>query len=114
MLRVEEDAVRATIAGIARVLGEDRVLTGTDVLRQHGTDESWHPPATPDAVVLPRDTEEAAKIVRACREHKVPLVPSKLGHFILAAYDGTFPTGTVTATARMRDGRTVTRGVYVG
>lgn len=42
------------------------------------------------------------------------LVPSKLGHFILAAYEGTFPTGTVTATARMRDGRTVTRGIYVG
>ena len=55
------------------------MLTGNDVLRQHGTDESWHPPATPDAVVLPHDTEEAAAIVRACRDHKVPIVPFGAG-----------------------------------
>jgi D-lactate dehydrogenase (cytochrome) len=79
MLRVEEDAVRATIGQIAQVLGEERVLTGADVLQQHGTDESWHPPATPDAVVLPRDTEEAAAIVRACRDHGVPIVPFGAG-----------------------------------
>ncbi|WP_051324353.1 FAD-binding oxidoreductase [Candidatus Solirubrobacter pratensis] len=79
MLRVEEDAVRATVADLTRELGADRVLTGTDVLRQHGTDESWHPPATPDAVVLPRDTEDAAAIVRACRDYHVPIVPFGAG-----------------------------------
>jgi D-lactate dehydrogenase (cytochrome) len=79
MLRVEEDAVRAAIDDLVRLLGDDRVLTGTDVLHQHGTDESWHPPATPDAVVLPRDTDEAAAIVRACRTHKVPIVPFGAG-----------------------------------
>jgi D-lactate dehydrogenase (cytochrome) len=79
MLRVEEDAVRATVADLTRELGAERVLTGTDVLRQHGTDESWHPPATPDAVVLPRDTEDAAAIVRACREYRVPIIPFGAG-----------------------------------
>src|SRR6185437_10304908 len=79
MLRVQEDAVTAVIAELTEFPGPDRVLTGNDVLRQHGTDESWHPPATPDAVVLPRDTEEAARIVRACRDHKVPIVPFGAG-----------------------------------
>ncbi len=79
MLRVEEDAVTAVIGQLTEFLGEQRVLTGNDVLRQHGTDESWHPPATPDAVVLPHDTEEAARIVRACRDHKVPIVPFGAG-----------------------------------
>src|SRR3954468_20008469 len=79
MLRVGEDAVTAVIAELTELLGEDRVLTGNDDLRLHGTDESWHPPATPDAVVLPRDTDEAARIVRACRDHKVPIVPFGAG-----------------------------------
>jgi D-lactate dehydrogenase (cytochrome) len=79
MLRVEEDAVTAVIVKLTELFGEERVLTGNDVLRQHGTDESWHPPATPDAVVLPHSTEEAARIVRACRDHKVPLVPFGAG-----------------------------------
>ena len=79
MLRVEEDAVTAVIARLTELLGEERVLTGNDVLHQHGTDESWHPPATPDAVVLPHSTEEAADVVRACRDHKVPIVPFGAG-----------------------------------
>jgi D-lactate dehydrogenase (cytochrome) len=79
MLRVEEDAVTAVIAQLTELLGPERVLTGNDVLRQHGTDESWHPPASPDAVVLPHDTEEAARVVRACRDHKVPIVPFGAG-----------------------------------
>ena len=41
------------------------------------------------------------------------LVPSK-DHLVLAVYEGTFPTGNVTATAHMRDGRDVSRSVYVG
>jgi D-lactate dehydrogenase (cytochrome) len=79
MLRVQEDAVTAVIAELTESLGPERVLTGNDVLRQHGSDESWHPPATPDAVVLPHDTEEAVRIVRACRDHKVPIVPFGAG-----------------------------------
>jgi D-lactate dehydrogenase (cytochrome) len=79
MLRVEEDAVTAVIAELTERFGEERVLMGNDVLHQHGHDESWHPAATPDAVVLPHDTEEAAQIVRACRDHKVPIVPFGAG-----------------------------------
>jgi hypothetical protein len=41
------------------------------------------------------------------------LVPSAKAHAILAVYDGRFPGGSVTATARMKDGREVTRTLYV-
>ncbi|MDA0164899.1 hypothetical protein OM076_31810 [Solirubrobacter ginsenosidimutans] len=40
------------------------------------------------------------------------LVPSGLAHAIIAVYDGGFPTGKVTATAHMKDGREVTRTLY--
>ena len=47
-------------------LDADRVVTGADELRRHGTDEGWHSAAAPDVVVYPRDTEEAAAVVRLC------------------------------------------------
>ncbi|GIK25457.1 MAG: oxidoreductase [Betaproteobacteria bacterium] len=54
---------------------------------QHGRDESVHPTAAPDAVVFAESTEEAAEIVRLCREHRVPIIPfgagsSVEGHFL--------------------------------
>ena len=69
------DAKRA----LADLLGADRVLTGDDVLSQHGHDESFHPEARPDAVVWPRSTEEAAEIVKVAAAHRLPLVPFGAG-----------------------------------
>jgi hypothetical protein len=40
------------------------------------------------------------------------LIPSSRAHALLAVYDGRFPAGKVTATARMKDGREVTRTLY--
>src|SRR3954447_1151414 len=60
-------------------LGADRVVTGADELRRHGTDEGWHAPAAPDLVVYPRDTEEAAAVVRLCVAHETPIVPFGAG-----------------------------------
>ena len=48
-------------------------------MRRHGTDEGWHEPAAPDVVVYPRDTEEAAAVVRICRDHETPIVPFGAG-----------------------------------
>jgi D-lactate dehydrogenase (cytochrome) len=70
------DAVRAALAD---VLGADRVQTGHDVRAQHGSDESFHPPALPDVVVWPRSTEEAAAIVRVAANHRVPVIPFGAG-----------------------------------
>lgn len=72
-------------------LDADRVVTGADELRRHGTDEGWHPPAAPDFVVYPRDSEECAAVVRACRRHRTPIVPFGAGTSLeghIAALDG--------------------------
>ena len=60
-------------------LDADRVVTGADELRRHGTDEGWHSAAAPDLVVYPRDTEEAAAVVRLCAQHETPIVPFGAG-----------------------------------
>jgi D-lactate dehydrogenase (cytochrome) len=78
-VRVTEDRVTSALDDLRDLLGADRVLTGDDVLAQHGTDESWHPPAAPDAVVYPRSTEEAAAIVKACHAYGVPVIPFGAG-----------------------------------
>ncbi len=64
---------------LTALLGSERVQTGDDVRRQHGSDESFHPPAPPDAVVFPRTNDEALAIVRACREHQTPIIPFGAG-----------------------------------
>jgi D-lactate dehydrogenase (cytochrome) len=68
---LQEDLVAA--------LSADRVVTGADELRRHGTDEGWHSAAAPDVVVYPLDTEEAAAVVRICGRHKAPIVPFGAG-----------------------------------
>ena len=60
-------------------LDADRVVTGADERRRHGTDEGWHSAAAPDIVVYPRDSEDAAAIVRICAGHGVPIVPFGAG-----------------------------------
>jgi D-lactate dehydrogenase (cytochrome) len=67
------------IDALAQLLGAERVTTGEDERRRHGSDESWHPPAPPDAVVRIRSTEEAAEVVRICARHAVPIVPFGAG-----------------------------------
>jgi D-lactate dehydrogenase (cytochrome) len=64
---------------LARLLGPERVTTGEDERRRHGSDESWHPPAPPDAVVRIRSTEEAAAVVKVCAGHALPIVPFGAG-----------------------------------
>ena len=73
-------------------LGADRVLTGADERRRHGTDECWHPPAAPDVVVYPREHRGGgARSCAICREHGTPIVPFGAGTSLeghVAALDG--------------------------
>jgi D-lactate dehydrogenase (cytochrome) len=71
--------VSAAIQELGQRLGAERVSTGDDDRRRHGTDESWHPPAPPDAVVRVRSTEEAVDVVRVCAARDVPIVPFGAG-----------------------------------
>jgi D-lactate dehydrogenase (cytochrome) len=77
--RPSDAALSAALGALRDRLGSDRVLTGSDVLAQHAHDESFHPAAAPDAVVLPRSIEEAAQVVEACAAGRVPIVPFGAG-----------------------------------
>ncbi|HWK28500.1 MAG TPA: hypothetical protein VNS09_18185 [Solirubrobacter sp.] len=69
---------------------------------QDGRTAFWgrvHPAVVSVATRTPRDVRT--------------LVPTSRLHAILAVYDGTFPGARVTATARLKDGREVTRTLYV-
>jgi D-lactate dehydrogenase (cytochrome) len=77
--RLSGSAVRSLAGALTAALAPDRVLTGEDDRRRHGTDESFHPPAAPDVVVLPSSVEEAARVVRICAEHRAPIVPFGAG-----------------------------------
>jgi D-lactate dehydrogenase (cytochrome) len=64
---------------LREALGADRVQTGEDVRRLHGTDSSFHPVAPPDAVVFPESVEDAVAIVRTCARHGVAMIPFGAG-----------------------------------
>jgi D-lactate dehydrogenase (cytochrome) len=74
----EADAVERVIEELRSDLG-DRLLTGDDVRRAHGTDEGWHAPMAPDAVAEAESTDDVVAIVRTCARHRVPIVPFGAG-----------------------------------
>jgi D-lactate dehydrogenase (cytochrome) len=71
--------VPALAGALAAALAPDRVVSGEDVRRRHGTDESFHAPAAPDLVAYPLDVDECARLVRVCAEHRAPIVPFGAG-----------------------------------
>jgi D-lactate dehydrogenase (cytochrome) len=77
--RLSQDRVADALDALRDVLGGDRVLTGADVLSQHGHDESFHPEARPDAVVWPETIDECAALVRVAAAHRLPIVPFGAG-----------------------------------
>ncbi|MCP9491733.1 MAG: hypothetical protein MSC31_17945 [Solirubrobacteraceae bacterium MAG38_C4-C5] len=86
--------LRSSVSWEDEAIGEVqlRTLPGRTVL--HGT---AHPDVESLTLRTPRDVRT--------------LEPSTPGNAFLAVYDGSFPTGTVTATARLTDGTTVTQTV---
>ncbi|RFC68322.1 MULTISPECIES: FAD-binding oxidoreductase [Mesorhizobium] len=73
-------AVARNENGIAAMLGilkqrfGDRFQTGNAIREQHGHTTTYIPNQAPDAVVFPENTEEVQEIVRACAEHRVPVI----------------------------------------
>ena len=68
----------AALAALTARFG-DRVSTGTAIRAQHGTDESYHPTVSPDAVFFAESTEEVAEAVTICAAHKWPVIPFGVG-----------------------------------
>jgi D-lactate dehydrogenase (cytochrome) len=57
----------------------DRLTTNQVIRDRHGTDESYHAPKAPDAVVFPQTTDEVVEIVNICRDHRTPMIPFGVG-----------------------------------
>ena len=73
------DAGIDTVIAILKQRFGDRLQTGEAIRRQHGHTTTWIDTQAPDAVVFPQDTQEVSEIVRACAEHRVPVIPFGTG-----------------------------------
>jgi len=68
------------VGTLGGVLPADRLVTDPDVLASFAHDEAeWAPWELPAAVVRARSAEEVQAVVRACIEHRVPVVPRGAG-----------------------------------
>jgi D-lactate dehydrogenase (cytochrome) len=67
------------LLGVLRQIVGERVTTADAVREQHGKDESFHPCIPPDAVVFARSTDEVSRVVSACAERGVPVIPFGTG-----------------------------------
>ena len=68
-----------TAVDILRQRFGDRLTTNDTIRDRHGTDESYHAPKAPDAVVFPQTREEVQEIVRICAGHRTPIIPFGVG-----------------------------------
>ncbi len=67
------------LLNVLRQIVGDRVTTADAVREQHGKDESFHPCIPPDAVVFAQSTDEVSRVVSACAERGVPVIPFGTG-----------------------------------
>jgi D-lactate dehydrogenase (cytochrome) len=67
-----------TLSALQALLG-DRLSTAASVLEQHGTDESYHAVAPPDAVAFVQSTEEVSEVVKICAAAGTPVIPFGAG-----------------------------------
>ena len=70
--------IRTAIDILRQRFGE-RLTTNASIRDRHGTDESYHAPHAPDAVVFPETADEVVEIVNVCREHRTPMIPFGAG-----------------------------------
>tara|TARA_B100001123_G_C15292302_1_gene1017890 strand:+ start:698 stop:2083 length:1386 start_codon:yes stop_codon:yes gene_type:complete len=70
--------VDTAIQELVANLGE-RLSTVPSVCAQHGQDESFHKPHSPDAVAFVSSTEEVIEVVKICANHSVPIIPFGTG-----------------------------------
>ena len=89
----------ALISALVELLGKDKVLGTREDLLIYEYDGAVDT-ATPDAVVLPIDTADVAKLSRFCSQHDVPIVPRGAGTGLSG---GAIPVegGVVVSFARM-------------
>ncbi len=77
-MAVGKAEVQAALDEIRALLG-GRFSTSSYDIESHARDESFHPPAPPDAVVFPESNEEVAAIVKICSAYLLPVIPFGAG-----------------------------------
>ncbi len=90
----------ALIAELRRLLGPEAVFSRPEELAVYECDAYTVPKMRPEAVVLPRNTDEVAAVVRLCARARVPFVPRGAGTGLSG---GTLPTrgGVMIGLSRM-------------
>ncbi|AKI01315.1 FAD/FMN-dependent dehydrogenase [Hoeflea sp. IMCC20628] len=76
-LRNEEGI--AAVVGVLRQRFGDQVQTGEALRGQHAHTTTYIKAQLPDAVVFPNTADDIKLIVRACADHKVPIIPFGTG-----------------------------------
>lgn len=90
------------VEALLAALPADRVLLGEDAVAPYGHDQAeWAPYGTAAAVVRPRDTAEVQAVVRACLEHRTPLVTRGAGSGLSGGANA-LPGSVVLSTELMR------------
>lgn len=69
----------AAVIGVLRQRFGDQVQTGEALRAQHSHTTTYIPGQLPDAVIFPNSADEIKLIVRACADHKVPVIPYGTG-----------------------------------
>ncbi|MBN2538032.1 FAD-binding oxidoreductase, partial [candidate division WOR-3 bacterium] len=67
------------VSRLQEICGRDRVIADPTRLHDYCRDESPGPPFPPEVLVKARTAEEVARVVRLCRDERIPLTPRGLG-----------------------------------
>ncbi|MBL8715597.1 MAG: FAD-binding protein [Myxococcales bacterium] len=73
--RVSTSRAERALAALHRTLGGSRVLTTAEACGRYARDESETVATLPDGVVIAKDADEIAAVLRVCAEHEVPVTP---------------------------------------
>ena len=73
-----QSVIASALADLASLLG-DRVTAAEAVREHHSHGESTHPPALPDLVCFPNNTQEVSDILRVSARHRLPVIPFGAG-----------------------------------
>lgn len=73
-----EDGIAAVLGILKQQLGE-RFQTGQAIREQHAHTTTYIPTQAPDGVAFCETTEEVQSVVRACAEHRVPVIAFGVG-----------------------------------
>lgn len=73
-----EDGISAVLGILKQQLGE-RFQTGQAIREQHAHTTTYIPTQAPDGVAFCETTEEVQSVVRACAEHRVPVIAFGVG-----------------------------------